>query len=195
VALAVIHCHIDSDFSNSTCQGDSCNAAQYLTVHFHYRTSYCFFFFQNIKLNETSTKAEHCSKDANGKQHLGEDSAELYSCQRCKNSLSHRDILSRRTGASSRETTSCCEMCVKLLSDNRNPVQRLRSRERPFSCNMCIKGFTSRSNVDNHIRVHTGEQPYSRKVCNKSFAQRFNPKAHLTLHSGERPFSCEICKK
>jgi hypothetical protein len=93
-------------FSSSTFQDDSCNAAQYLTVHFHYRTSYCFFFFQNIKLNSTSTEGAHCSKDANGNRLLGENSAESYSWQICKNSFSHRNILSGHTSESRKETTS-----------------------------------------------------------------------------------------
>jgi uncharacterized Zn-finger protein len=154
-----------------------------------------FFSFQSVKLNASSTEAAHCSKDANAKELLGEQSAEFYSCQICKNSFSRRNILSGHTNATTREITSYCEMCVKSLCDNRNAVQRHRGRERLFSCSLCNKGFTSRSNLDKHIRAHTGERPYSCEVCNKLFAQRSNLNKHLKVHTGERPFSCEVCKK
>jgi uncharacterized Zn-finger protein len=154
-----------------------------------------FFSFQSVKLKATNAEAAHCSKDTNVKQLPGKDSAEFYSCQICKNSFPRKNILSGHASATSRETTSYCEMCVKSLSDNRNAVQQLRRRERLFSCNVCNKGFTSRSNLDNHIRVHTGERSYSCEMCYKSFTQRSNLKAHLQLHNGDRPFSCEICKK
>jgi uncharacterized Zn-finger protein len=118
----------------------------------------------------------------------------LYSWQICKNSFSHRNILSGHTSESRRET-SHCQICVKTLSDNRNEVQRLRGHKRPFSCNIFNKGFTCRSNLDKHIRVHTGERQFSCEMCKKSFSRRCNLLTHLRIHTGERRSSCDVCKK
>jgi hypothetical protein len=181
--------------TNSTCQGDSFNIAKYLTLHFHYSFWVCPFFYQSVKLSASSTESAHCSKDTNANQLLREQSAEFYSCEICKNLFSRGNILSGHTRVSNRESTSYCEMCVKLLSDNRNEVQRPRGHERPLSCNICNKGFNCPSNLDKHILVHTRELPTSCEMCKKSFSQRCNLITHLRVHTGERRFSCEMRKK
>jgi hypothetical protein len=99
-----------------------------------------FFFFQSVKRNAKSTKADHCIKDVNAKELLGEENAELSvlhseenfdSCEICKKQFSRRNILFEHTRASSRET-SYCEICVKSLTDNRSAMRRFRERERFF---------------------------------------------------------------
>jgi transposase len=156
-----------------------------------------FFFFQSVKLNESSTEAAHCSKDVNAEELLGEENAEFSelhsednfdSCEICKKPFSRRNILFEHTSASSRET-SYCEKCSKSLSVNSNAMRRYRGRERSLSCNVCSKSFTSRYHLDNHIRVHNRERFFSCKMCNKMFAQKSAMWRHLRVHSGERPKS------
>jgi uncharacterized Zn-finger protein len=118
-----------------------------------------------------------------------------YMCEICKKSFSRRNNLSGNTSVSDREEVSRCEMCVTLFTRNRSAMQRFRGRERLFSCYLCKKIFTSRSNLDNHIRVHTGERPFLCGMCKRRFSQRSDLNRHLRIHNGERPFSCEMCKK
>ena len=66
--------------------------------------------------------------------------------------------------------------------------------ERPFKCEECMKDFTQKRSLINHMRTHTGERPYACSVCDKTFVQKRNMINHVrNLHTGERPYVCEEC--
>jgi KRAB domain-containing zinc finger protein len=69
-----------------------------------------------------------------------------------------------------------------------------------FSCNLCSKFFTKKSNKTIHIRRrHTFEKPFkcTYSNCKKEFAASSDLKSHEIIHSSEKPFSCDFpnCKK
>ncbi|NXK01414.1 ZN397 protein, partial [Corythaixoides concolor] len=43
--------------------------------------------------------------------------------------------------------------------------QKLHSRERPYRCHACGKGFSMSSKCLEHARSHTGEGPYHCSEC------------------------------
>ncbi|XP_044733721.1 zinc finger protein 271-like [Chrysoperla carnea] len=73
--------------------------------------------------------------------------------------------------------------------------KRTCTEEKSFLCDICSKGFDSRSHLKEHSRTHTGEKPYLCDICSKSFTQRSSLVKHKRSHTGERPFLCDICNK
>ena len=43
---------------------------------------------------------------------------------------------------------------------------------KPFLCNQCCSGFTTRAHLKRHQTVHSGEKPYACRRCGKKFAHR-----------------------
>ncbi|MCL4145615.1 UNVERIFIED_CONTAM: hypothetical protein GTU68_031290 [Idotea baltica] len=93
-----------------------------------------------------------------------------------------------------------------------------------MSCHYCGKLFRYQSQLEIHLRTHTGERPYVCEVCNQSFIHRHHLKRHnekfhpmftphvcklcwksfkrkdhlvehVRTHTGEKPYMCNICPK
>ncbi|XP_074528551.1 uncharacterized protein LOC141791795 [Halichoeres trimaculatus] len=69
------------------------------------------------------------------------------------------------------------------------------TKQKPFICSECGKGFTRRGDVGRHMFVHMKEKPFSCSECGKRFNQKAHLTTHMSVHSKEKPFICSECGK
>ncbi|KAI8426745.1 hypothetical protein MSG28_014442 [Choristoneura fumiferana] len=64
-----------------------------------------------------------------------------------------------------------------------------------FHCTECAASFYRKTDLDRHIKIHTGDRPHECDICSKTFVQKINFVMHMKTHSGEKPHECQVCLK
>lgn len=92
-------------------------------------------------------------------------------------------------------------MCIyvhdvySLLNAHYYCFRYIHSKEKPFKCTECGKGFCQSRTLAVHKILHLEESPHKCPVCKRSFNQRSNLKTHLLTHTDHKPYECYSCNK
>lgn len=73
---------------------------------------------------------------------------------------------------------------------NQNPDTEIQNGTNR-TCRVCLKVFSSTSNLRRHLRKHTGLQTEC-SLCPKVFYSNYELKRHMMAHSGEE-HNCDVC--
>ncbi|GIY31447.1 protein odd-skipped-related 1 [Caerostris extrusa] len=71
----------------------------------------------------------------------------------------------------------------------------IHSKEKPFKCTDCGKGFCQSRTLAVHRILHMEDSPHKCATCGRTFNQRSNLKTHLLTHTDIKPYNCTSCGK
>ncbi|XP_018402276.1 PREDICTED: zinc finger protein 260-like isoform X2 [Cyphomyrmex costatus] len=88
-----------------------------------------------------------------------------------------------------------CDLCGRMFSTRRNVEdhRRIHTGERPYVCNVCGKTFKQKASLFVHNRTHSDVFPFKCSYCGQTFRTRPPLMVHITKHTGEKPHACDVC--
>lgn len=122
---------------------------------------------------------------------------DILRCGRCPALFSSPESLQRHQQYHARGLKQQCPTCGLVVSKLKEHML-LHSPTPPariFVCDQCPMSYLRKSNLDRHMRTHTGEKPYACSHCSKCFCSNGMLRKHLLTHTLERPFQCDVCGK
>lgn len=89
-----------------------------------------------------------------------------------------------------------CPICKGVYLKSSLEVHiRNHSGQRPFTCSVCNKDFTTKWNLKLHKWTHAARatKPYKCDQCNGAFIRETDYVAHMNSHKSVRPYTCNHC--
>nr|CAD7425169.1 unnamed protein product [Timema monikensis] len=105
------------------------------------------------------------------------------------------EIVSVSDTSTPRPSNRCNIVSASGISTPRTSDGYIHSKEKPFKCGECGKGFCQSRTLAVHKILHMEESPHKCPVCSRSFNQRSNLKTHLLTHTDIKPYNCSSCGK
>ncbi|XP_038211858.1 zinc finger protein OZF-like [Zerene cesonia] len=158
--------------------------------------------YKHVKIKHFGVK-EHCylcnKKVVNLKSHtlnMHDTSSLPFECNICSRRFISPSRLKEHTLIHTKEKPFMCDMCNKGFRNSRLMMvhkRQVHDKEKHHLCQFCSKSFFKKYALQIHLRSHSKEKPYECKICGKWYSCSTVLKNHALLHEGDKKFSCKYC--
>ncbi|XP_066939920.1 uncharacterized protein [Macrobrachium rosenbergii] len=132
------------------------------------------------------------------KAHEREKHAKPHECDICGKVLGNKYSLATHIKSHSGGTFKC-SACDKTFVSKYTLQDHVRRIHEEFGygrdkvCKQCNRSFFKKSELDYHMKTHTGERPYRCEVCGESYLSTSTLRYHMQKHSNTM-YVCQLCE-
>ncbi|XP_018321646.1 zinc finger protein 62 homolog [Agrilus planipennis] len=157
----------------------------------------------NVHTAEKKYKCDHCDQKFTSMVYLNNHKLyhsreRPYICLFCGKGFITASDLYHHEKIHANKRAYKCDVCPKAFNNSsdlhkhRICVHLDRSLWK-YECEMCSKRFPLKSNLDTHIKVHTGERNFACHFCEKKCISQSALRKHIGTHSTVKKFTCVVC--
>ena len=157
----------------------------------------------NITGTEEERRQEAVARLAAVSARIYRPDSKIYYCHFCNKLFAAKTFFNEHMlSLHSGQKQHLCDMCGKDFGAPNQLKRHIREchviHGSSFTCKICSKLFTLRSDLITHLRIHvtpkrTKMTRYTCNICEKIFRSQLMLQKHRTTHPGIRPFACKYC--
>ena len=121
----------------------------------------------------------------------------IFECDVCSRKFKNGDLYKKHVKTHSKvKTQHRCMECGKVFTSKSNMQAHLKLHfeSKTFSCPHCAKEFKGKKSLLEHVATkHNNEKKFPCSQCPELFSSRHLKNVHERLHNGERGFICDQC--
>ncbi|XP_075924701.1 uncharacterized protein LOC116944317 isoform X1 [Petromyzon marinus] len=122
-----------------------------------------------------------------------------HKCEVCEKGFHRPSELNKHMATHKGKKVHQCRHCEFRTSDPfvlSRHILSVHTKELPFKCRRCKKGFKQQSELKKHMKSHTGKKVYQCEYCDYSTMDASGFKRHVvSIHTKAYPHRCQFCHK
>ncbi|KAM4795782.1 zinc finger X-chromosomal protein [Rhinophrynus dorsalis] len=122
-----------------------------------------------------------------------------HKCEVCEKGFHRPSELKKHEAAHRGKKMHQCRHCEFQIADPfvlSRHILSVHTKELPFRCKRCRKGFRQQVELKKHMKTHSGKKVYQCEYCEYNTTDASGFKRHvISIHTKDYPHRCDYCKK